>query len=145
MTNKATRDARVAEVVGYTLWKWVGFYKTQSIFPPGLDPAVEYQKSEYEKIDWDNHNGDYCTNKVRPFISAPTYETDGIVLEWVQGQDNSVYGKFSISLSGAILQRISKVDREIMSMGLYDVIWLKYYKPGDYAHALLVVKEERGD
>ncbi len=154
MTNKETRDARVAEIMGYTVWNWVGFHKTQSIFPPGLDPAVEYPNSEYEKIDWDNYNEDYCTNTVKPYISAPTFATDGIVLEWVQGQ-----GKHWLGF-GRYLRRMKKfymdahdswvLDNEFIGFSWDDmpdsatnwfVMHSHYYKPGMYA---LAVKEERG-
>ncbi len=137
-------DVRVAEIMGYTLWSWVGFHKTQSVFPPGLDPVVEYPNSEYKKINWDSYNGDYCTNKIKPFRSAPTHATDGIVLEWVQGQDDE---NWFTEFTHALIRGVDEcTDDDVYG---YDDIgslilefFLRHYKPGDYAQALLETRND---
>ncbi|KKL94433.1 hypothetical protein LCGC14_1864710 [marine sediment metagenome] len=77
----------------------------------------------------------------RPFDSAPSWESDGIILEWVQGQDD-----FFIQAIADEVERLI-VKRE----GIFPVInntlrmYLTYGKKGDYATALLAVLEASGE
>lgn len=75
------------------------------------------------------------THAARPFISAPTFETDGIVLKWVQGQPFSERIKF-FGRFDAVIQGRNKT---------YAAKWptaLMFYKPGDYARALLEAQDD---
>ena len=73
-----------------------------------------------------------------PFISAPTYATDGIVLEWVQRGPKYYTLKFEKKLRVVIS---SSHD----NTGIPEPLWeyLLFYKPGMHAQALLAVEEER--
>ena len=80
-----TDDAIVAEIVGYTLYRktWSDCADMIICWPPDVElftkPEVVLAK--------DLGDYDFQNSTMRPprFISAPTWASDGIVLEWVQG------------------------------------------------------------
>ncbi len=118
------KDAIVAEAVGYK----VNTYHTK--------------KGTEWKIVIRAENDIEVLADLPPFISAPTWASDGIVLEWVQGQDGAIYGDFVTKLSGEILRQLSDGEMGVARSGMFSLVWLKYYKPGDYAHALLAVTKD---
>ena len=78
-----------------------------------------------------------------PFISAPTGNTDQIVLEWVMGQRFSTR-HFFFKMLDKILQDV--VNEKQAEGAALLAAWpevLVFFKSGDYARALLAVEEER--
>ena len=138
MTNKRRDDAAVAEIVGYTLWKWMHMHKVQSVIPPGINPDVAFPLTGYEQIGWNKYSEMICTNKVKPFTTAPTFASDGIVLEWVQGQIFSVRLEYFKKLNEIIQE-----PTDGFSIKWPDV--LVHYKPGMYAKTLLETQEQRDE
>ena len=169
MTNKATRDARVAdtqvaEIMG---GKWIIFKNRDYLDPdnfgkkPNAFMVEDIQYREYRNLletidgfiggehpDHEFANDDdprvYGRNWSLPFISAPTYETDGIVKEWAM--DNFKHNDF-LEFVEAVVAIIQKRDSLLANTPASH--WLHLHVqhgiPGDYAMALLAVKEERGE
>jgi hypothetical protein len=146
-------DARVAEAVGYEAWEtkknWLGKYALGALYrilrKEGSSPIERSIKSlkedGYKKVSlasWQDVEG--LSNHLRPlpFLTAPTHATDGIVLEWVQGQDDRLMAEFIRHL-GEIL---AAEDRQKEYTGLWA---MRFYKPGMYARALLAIEEARGE
>jgi len=74
---------------------------------------------------------------VIPYVTDPTHATDGIVLEWVQGQGSVYFFNWS--------KKYGEIVRVINPKGTA-FPRERFYKPGDYAKALLaVLQEERGE
>jgi hypothetical protein len=86
-------------------------------------------------------HGDVAELEPVPFISAPTAETDWIVLEWVQGQDVG----YSKLIAEKLLELIwGGIPQHEVAEQLDEFV--RFYRPGDYARALLAVtKEARGE
>lgn len=86
---------------------------------------------------------------VVPFITEPTYETDGVVLEWVQGRD--LHPEFLEAYKGILISKFDKKNIEDFGETVsvtedaanWIVMHMHYYKPGMYALALEAVMEER--
>lgn len=127
-----TKDARVAEILG---WE---FYREEDMIysvPPA--ESVTYTTSKkIRAVDFEVGDIIIETGKYPPFISVPTYETDGIVLDWVQGQELSdVFWK---KMGQLLAQKHGN-----SKMAIYNYIEaMQYYKPGMYAQALLEVKDD---
>ncbi len=74
-----------------------------------------------------------------PFISAPTYETDGIVKVWVRGLDWDGRHEFQMALRDIWGVRDGTLPQENEISWLR--IMLEHEIPGDYARALLEVND----
>lgn len=101
----------------------------------------------YRVSPWPGYRG-AAWPKLPPFISNPTYETDGIVLEWVQGQgwNNEQWHEYVKALIRVV---DSSTDEDVYEVARLNdpEIWLlqfmlKHGKPGDVACALLAVIKE---
>lgn len=140
MTNQ--EDAVIAEIVGYTFYEDANYNNKIIAVDPGK--SGNYGKQIFAKdIDDD---AIFLGNRRPPtFTSNASFKTDGIVLEWVQGQDGATYGGFVVKLSGEILRQLSDGEMAVAKSGMFSLVWLKYYKPGDYAQAVYVLHEERDD
>lgn len=132
------KDARVAEIIepkpelpGNELAELATYLRGRTKSSAGKAWMLVFDYETGDKPEWEP----------RTFISAPSYETDGIVLEWVQKASRKIFGHFAMSLSGAIYNRMSETEIELSKNGMFDIIWIKHYKPGDYARALLEVSD----
>lgn len=70
----------------------------------------------------------------RPFISSPTWELEGIVLEWVQGQEKKFRGQFVAQLIQVWGERRGLLGGEYIPLNIF-----MEYKLGDRGRALLEV------
>ncbi|KKM17962.1 hypothetical protein LCGC14_1670430 [marine sediment metagenome] len=88
-----------------------------------------------------NVNGGYggYGNAFPKFDSAPSWESDGIILEWVRS--NSRLNIFKEALISLIPVPDGYVDMPAFHLNLV----LGSYKPGMYAKALLAVLEASGE
>ena len=75
------------------------------------------------------------------FVSAPSWESDGIILEWVQGQDDFFIQAIADEVERLIVKREGIFPAINNTLRLY----LTYGKKGDYATALLAVLKDKGD
>ncbi len=115
-------DARVAEIV-------------EPNKPKRIPPGVPTSSRAWRDMVVDGKL-EHCP---RPFISAPTHATDGIVLEWVQGQGIDYDDRdFYVCLASLVSPEGKEIPLELLA-------YVRNYKPGMYAHALLAVEEERDD
>ena len=116
-----TKDARVAEILGWGL--------------------IETEDGSWAWVSKDNE-GDYAHeawNNEYAFISAATFASDGIVLEWVQRQGIDYDDRdFYVCLASLVSPEGKEIPLELLA-------YVRNYKPGMYAHALLAVEEERDD
>ncbi len=130
MTNQ--NDALVAEMVGAT-WRKVWFDSVEHLSLEFPNTDNSYDMGVF--LDDDHYR---VMRGIHPFISNPTFETDGIVLEWVQGQDDIVTREFGGKLKEIVRENpdykdttVHPLDETVMN-----------YKPGDYARALLATRGE---
>ena len=132
MTN-TRKDVRVAEIIepkpelpGNKLEELSTYLSGQTKRSAGKAWCLVFDYETGDRPEWDP----------LPFISAPTFATDGIVLEWVQGQDAKDFDTrdFMCILLGLI-------DPGQQSGDFTLHLFLNRYKPGMYAHALLAVEE----
>ena len=83
-------------------------------------------------------HGDVAELLPRTFDSAPTWESDGIVLEWVQKNLLDERGAISAKYRRALGEAVGAVNPPLN-------VFLAMYKPGMYAKAVLAVLEARDD
>ncbi len=80
----------------------------------------------------------------RTFISVPTYETDGIVLKWVQGQDveneTTFFDTFEVKLFDLLADTGGEKSWDVEYEDRLQFA-LRNLKPGMYAQALLEVND----
>lgn len=81
----------------------------------------------------------YLNNIVPLFLTAPTWESDGIVLEWVQGQDIKMRAKFYVRA-----RKLLAPEKFYSDISFLVGQVLMNYKPGTYAKALLAIGESDG-
>lgn len=119
-------DVKIAEIMGAE-WHdiWVSDEKSQ----------VLYFEDEIDYYGMESLRKGYLISAIPEFLTAPSFESDGIVLEWAQGQDVVLANKFYYEL-GRIVER----DDKGTPFQLAKV--LEHYEPGDYAKALLEVYDE---
>ena len=142
MTYTTKDDARVAEAVGYTLWQEQrGEYLMQYVFPPGVDANEKYRKSSFERLDWSEYKPGNVETKPKRFLTNATHDTDGIVLEWVQGQDGLLAHQFGYKLKDVVRTNPDYKDTTLHTL---DETVMNYRK-GDWAKALYALLEEVGD
>lgn len=128
-----TDDAIVAEIVGYTLYRktWSDCADMIICWPPDVElftkPEVVLAK--------DLGDYDFQNSTMRPprFISAPTWASDGIVLEWVQG--SKIFPQFT-SRMRSILAKCNDDEEQYLSHWHIEALFA-FYKPGMYAKAVL--------
>lgn len=135
MTNQ--NDARVAEAVGYVIVRDANYQHKLRCFPPEDKMLMHYSQNEIVLVK-DIGAGDVflINNEPPPFDSAPTADTDQIVLEWVQGQDSVLFFAWSRAY-GKIVQKLNPKGTGFPRE--------RFYKPGMYAQAVLAIQEERGE
>lgn len=80
-------------------------------------------------------HGDIAELLPRTFDSVPTWESDGIVLEWAQGQSVSTRNKFYYEIG-------SKIKEDHGGTPFALAMFLENYKPGMYAKALLEARDD---
>ena len=148
MTNKATRDARVAEIVGYRFYGWFGkdeTYDEYVCWAPGKGDLASdtngYRILKGEDMDFAKKTEmepDFC-DVFHPFISAPTFATDGIVLEWVQ---ENIDFDDSIAFWKEVYFLVKQVSDRKAIVEFPHVHMLMFLQPGMYAKALLAAKDK---
>lgn len=76
-------------------------------------------------------------SRIPTYLTAPTFESDGIVLEWVQGRAEMI---FEMQFCNSVREIVSgREEDEPVKERYYLNFFLRHYKPGDYASALLEV------
>lgn len=137
MTNQ--NDLRIAEAVGYTLWR---FKEQPELFEcwhsDEFDPAT-YPEA-YEPATPNDVGKDDVVERCPPFDSAPSWESDGVILEWVQGQKEDVRLQFEFHyrVREIAMSRVGEIPHDwgVAFIQLFE------YKPGDYAQAVLEASGE---
>ncbi len=137
--NKDARvaDARVCHRMGWKFYKGeLAFGKVVFAAYPKTHESRFFTQASFEEFANTPHK-QISTATIPPFISAPTFATDGIVLEWVQGnielhspEWDTYYREFI-----KILRNREMLGGITAHMNSYLI--LARYKPGDYAQALL--------
>lgn len=153
MKTNTNRDAKIAEAVGWEAWEslidldgnkvdvpFLVLHKPngKGMWAEGATNVREFKKVPYES--WMDIPNLPHYLKPPPFITAPTYETDGVVLEWVQGQDAYFIEKIANAVMDIIIKREGYVAAR---QDQYLRGYLTSKKPGDIALALEAVMEER--
>jgi len=143
ITDKDARveDARVCHRMGWKFHKGeLAFGKTAFIAHPKLLPSGNFSKSSFSELV-NTPNRQISKTAIPPFISAPTFASDGIVLEWVQGQKgNSFQEKFNREMKRLANKAFLKLER--YGQGFESGFELLVtQKPGMYARALLEVND----
>ena len=134
-----TDDARVAEIVGYEFWRYTGRGTLNHHILCRLPKDKPSQKQYFERAYLKDFDSDIVFDEPPPpFISAPTGNTDQIVLEWVQGQDMGFTEKFTEKLLEIIWGGIPQHE---VTEPLHE--YVRFRRPGDMAKAVLAVKEAR--
>jgi hypothetical protein len=143
MTNQ--NDALVAEAVGYTFFRAGDIVSALFTVPPSEDAGYFFTLESVQAKDIDDEDKFAAYREPPPFLSAPTGNTDQIVLEWVQGQENEFRVRFEKALK-EVLKVEAKVRPTWGDPDSWLGMFLDYQKPGMYAQALLaVIQEERGE
>ncbi len=91
------------------------------------------QPTTLEELHADKRPPQISSASVPTFMSAPTWASDGIVLEWVRGQKFSIRHFFFRAYDDLIQERVTASER-------YKVAWpevLTFHQKGDWAKAVL--------
>lgn len=83
--------------------------------------------------------------KPRPFISAPTWELDGIVWEWLRTQFAAMQLDVCHQRRILICERAKAIGYVENPYTKWDIMDLNYGKLGDWARALLQVLEAKDE
>lgn len=142
MTNtnrdaKRVRDAFVAKGMGWEFFKLeMAFGKTAFVaYPLGEDLSglpITFEKSTFEELV-ETKNRQISKHTIPPFRSAPTYETDGVVYDWLKEQDTE------------LKQKVKDVLANLSGNPEVGFDFAFAYKPGMYALALEAVMMEERD
>ncbi len=144
ITDKDARveDAGVCHRMGWNFYRMElafgkqAFTAYNSNIAPIGDRGGLFESSFDELVNTANRQ--ISNISIPSFISAPTYATDGIVLEWVQGQGMYYADEFEKELSAIIWGGHEEFETP---RPLWE--YVRFYKPGNHAQALLAVEEER--
>lgn len=156
MTNQA--DALVAEAVGYEAWqnykdRWCKKkvkYRILQHPSDALRRSLESLRADGYKrvslVEWASVEGLPNYLKPIPFISDPTYETDGIVKVWLK-ENNKICEQIEEKLKRIWMDRANvDVDKWTNWDTLnWLLVMLDQEESGDYAKALLATLEEERD
>jgi len=125
-------DIRIAETIGYTLWEYTTEERRQFV----MRYVNTFTSSLYRQLNWGKYeHSKVCPHrKLLPFDSAPFWESDGIILKWVQGRHELI---FEMQFNNAVRGIITKMQDEPEDERYYLNFFLRHYKPGMYAQAVL--------
>lgn len=137
MTNQ--NDVLVAEAVGYTFWITDMAKPMVACCPPG--------KLKTGSLDWKPIKADgipvptdwHPYESPLPFLSAPTYETDGIVKAWLKNQGHLLLLDMNNELKWIWGKRMGLTES---GQPDWILVSMQMEEPGDYAKALLAVIED---